>query len=156
MPIIAVNIIKVLFVLCLYGFLFYVARAMRGHVAGPPTESSPTPAPPSRRRIPGDEAPPPAPRRASLEIESGAGVPPRVVELTGRVILGRGSGADVRLEDEFSSDRHAAFEPNGDTVWVEDLGSTNGTRIGGSVITERTMVPPGTEVLVGQTRVVVR
>ena len=49
MPIVAVNIIKVLFVIALFGFLFYVARSMRGHIAGPPIDATPAPATPSTR-----------------------------------------------------------------------------------------------------------
>lgn len=155
MPVIAVNIIKVLFAITLYGFLFYVARAMRGHVAGPPVDPNPTPAPASHRRTRSDDSPPPAPRRATLEITVPSGAS-QTVPVGRRVVLGRGAGADVTIDDEYSSDRHAAFELEGDTVWVEDLGSTNGTRIGETRIRERTLVAPGTEVLVGRTRVVVR
>ena len=72
------------------------------------------------------------------------------------MVMGRGSGADVTIDDEYASDRHAAFDFDGQTVWVEDLGSTNGTRIGETRITERTAVLPGTEVMVGRTRVVIR
>lgn len=156
MPVIAVNVIKVLFALALYGFLFYVARAMRGHVAGPPVDPNPTPAPASRRRTRAEDSPPPAPRRATLEIAGPAGGDPKVVRLTGRLVLGRGASADVVIDDEYSSERHAAFELVGDVVWVEDLGSTNGTRIGETRLTERTVVRSGTEVMVGRTRVVVR
>lgn len=154
MPVIAVNIVKVAFVLALFGFLFYVARAMRGHVAGPPADPNPTPAPASRRRTRSEEAPPPAPRRATLEVRSGE--TPSTIDLTGRIVIGRGATADVTIDDEYSSDQHAAFEFDGETVWVEDLDSTNGTRIGDTRLTERTAVAVGTEVLVGRTTVVVR
>jgi pSer/pThr/pTyr-binding forkhead associated (FHA) protein len=153
MPVIAVNVVKVLFVLSLFGFLFYVARAMRGHVAGPPTDPTPTPAPASRRTR-SEEPPPPAPRRVVLTV--GVGDEARTVDLTGRVVMGRGTAADVVIDDEYASDQHAAFEFDGEVVWVEDLDSTNGTRIGDSRLTERTAVPSGTAVLVGRTTVVVR
>lgn len=154
MPVIAVNVVKVLFAISLYGFLFYVARAMRGHVAGPPVDANPTPAP-AARRTRAEDSPPPAPRRATLEITTPSGKS-QTVPVSRRVVLGRGSSADVVIDDEYSSDRHAAFEMEGDTVWVEDLGSTNGTHIGDTRITDRTRVASGTEVLVGRTRVVVR
>lgn len=155
MPVIAVNVIKVVFVITLYGFLLFVARAMRGHVAGPPVSANPAPAPATRRRAREGDSPPPAPRRASLQLHE-PNAEPRTISLSGRVTVGRGASADVTIDDEYSSDRHAAFEFDGQTVWVEDLGSTNGTRIGDKRIIERTGVGTGTEVVVGRTRVVIR
>lgn len=46
----------------------------------------------------------------------------------GSVVLGRGSQADVALEDASVSRRHATLHL-GDDVVVEDLGSANGTRV---------------------------
>jgi pSer/pThr/pTyr-binding forkhead associated (FHA) protein len=155
MPVIAVNIIKVVFAGVLYSFLLVVARAMRGHVAGPPIDPNPTPAPPSRRRGRSEDAPPPAPVRTAIEISHADGSS-RLIPVRGRIVLGRGAVADITIDDEYSSDSHAAFESDGTALWVEDLGSTNGTRIGGVRITERTRVDPGTEILVGRTRVTVR
>ncbi|MDX1692067.1 MAG: FHA domain-containing protein [Acidimicrobiia bacterium] len=155
MPILAVNIVKVLFVVALYGFLLYVARAMRGQAVGPPTEAAPTPTSATRRRRPDEPTPPPPARQLALEIVPPDGVP-RQVALTGRIVIGRGEGADIRIDDEFSSERHAAFEPRRGAVWVEDLGSTNGTTLDGARITAPTRLDPGATVVVGQTRVTVR
>ena len=42
--------------------------------------------------------------------------------------IGRGGQNDVQIEaDEFASARHVRIEPRRDGVWVNDLGSTNGT-----------------------------
>jgi len=84
------------------------------------------------------------------------GPEPTAIDVDRRIVVGRGAAADVTIDDEYASDQHAAFDFDGETVWVEDLGSTNGTRIGESKVEERTAVPAGTEVLVGRTRVVVR
>ena len=48
----------------------------------------------------------------------------------GRLIVGRAIDSDILLEHPSISRRHAAIEV-GDTVRVEDLGSANGTRLGG-------------------------
>ncbi len=48
-------------------------------------------------------------------------------DLGGGALLGRGTEADIVLEDTFSSSRHARLTPQGDAVVLEDLGSTNGT-----------------------------
>ena len=52
-------------------------------------------------------------------------------DLTQGALLGRGSEADIVLEDSFSSSRHARLYPQGDAVVLEDLGSTNGTYLNG-------------------------
>ena len=46
--------------------------------------------------------------------------------------VGRAETNDIAVEgDEFASTRHARFETRRDGVWVEDLGSTNGTYVNG-------------------------
>jgi DNA-binding NtrC family response regulator len=52
-------------------------------------------------------------------------LPPR-----GEVVVGRGSDADVRVEEPRASRRHARLRL-GDEILVEDLGSANGTRVRG-------------------------
>ena len=44
------------------------------------------------------------------------------------ISIGRGNPNDVRLDaDEYASATHARVEPRRDGVWIEDIGSTNGT-----------------------------
>jgi len=52
----------------------------------------------------------------------------------GTMILGRGQDADIRFEDELVSRRHCALSFDGQSVTVEDLGSTNGTFVDGNYI----------------------
>ena len=154
MPIIAVNIIKVLFVIALYGFLFYVARSMRGHVAGPPLDSSPNPAPPAAQhpQPPVEKSHPTGDRSIVLVDADGTTT---THPIRGVVVVGRGASSDVQIDDEFASERHAQFALEGTTITVEDLGSTNGTTIDGIRIEGRVEVASGTAVIVGRTRVVV-
>ena len=53
------------------------------------------------------------------------------------VVLGRGTDAGVRLNDTSVSRRHAEVRQQGDGWVIVDLGSTNGTRVNGSPVTER-------------------
>jgi two-component system response regulator AtoC len=54
-------------------------------------------------------------------------------ELTGTdVVIGRGEGCDVVIDHKSLSRRHAVFRP-GLSPTVQDLGSTNGTLVGGEV-----------------------
>ena len=66
--------------------------------------------------------------------------------------VGRGNNNDVPLpEDEYASSRHARFEPRRDGVWVEDIGSTNGTFVNGIRLTRERKLTPGDIVRVGET-----
>lgn len=55
----------------------------------------------------------------------------------GTVVLGRGQDADIRFEDELVSRRHCALTFDGQSVTVEDLGSTNGTFVDGNYINKQ-------------------
>ncbi len=68
------------------------------------------------------------------------------------VTLGRSSDNDLSLDaDEFASARHARIEPRRDGVWVEDLGSTNGTFVNGVKLKRPRKLTPGDIVRVGET-----
>jgi hypothetical protein len=66
--------------------------------------------------------------------------------------VGRGGQNDVAIDgDEFASARHVRFEPRRDGVWVQDLGSTNGTYVNGVRIDGARRLDPGDVVRVGET-----
>ncbi len=66
--------------------------------------------------------------------------------------IGRGGQNDVPLEeDEFTSARHARFEPRRDGVWVQDRGSTNGTYVNGTQLDRPRRLTEGDVVRVGET-----
>jgi pSer/pThr/pTyr-binding forkhead associated (FHA) protein len=66
--------------------------------------------------------------------------------------MGRGVTNDISLpEDEYSSTRHARFEPRRDGVWIEDIGSTNGTYVNGIRLTRERKLVPGDVVRIGET-----
>jgi DNA-binding NtrC family response regulator len=70
------------------------------------------------------------------------------------VIVGRAPPADVAFPDPNLSRRHATFTLQDGAVTVEDLGSTNGTRLGGQPVT-RAAFGPGDEVVMGGVTAVV-
>ena len=68
------------------------------------------------------------------------------------LLLGRGSTNDVNLaRDEYASTSHARVEPRRDGVWLEDVGSTNGTYLNGIKLSRAKRLTPGDIVRVGET-----
>ena len=66
--------------------------------------------------------------------------------------VGRASNNDLALpEDEYASGRHARFEPRRDGIWIEDIGSTNGTYVNGIRVTRERKLVPGDVVRIGET-----
>ena len=66
--------------------------------------------------------------------------------------LGRGAPNDVRLDDdEFASAHHARIEPRRDGVWIEDIGSTNGTYVNGQRVSRAHRLSAGDVIRVGET-----
>jgi hypothetical protein len=141
--------LKVAFVVLLYLFIWRIVRAA-GHELRVPQESFIL-APGS---IPGVAAAPPP------QIDAGALVVVRSpvldeqarFELDSRPLTaGRAETNDIAVDgDEFASSRHARFETRRDGVWVEDLGSTNGTYVNGVKLTRSRRLVPGDIVRVGE------
>jgi hypothetical protein len=122
------------FLAVLYLFLLWIARsAMKdlsraggGAAAAEPVE-------------------PPGPRRRESAFpDLRAGVNPRleVVAAMGHhpgttfdvgagATLGRSDGADINVDDPFASSAHARIFQRGDYMYLEDMGSTNGTYLNG-------------------------
>ena len=76
----------------------------------------------------------------------------RSYRIDGDATIGRGGGCAVALGfDTFVSQVHArAFERDGN-LWVEDLGSRNGTFVDGEQVHEAVRVAKGARVQVGET-----
>lgn len=67
------------------------------------------------------------------------------------LLIGRGTDAAIRLDDDYVSTRHARIGVSHDQLYVEDLGSTNGTYVGSSRITQPTAIQLGTQIRIGKT-----
>lgn len=64
-------------------------------------------------------------------------------------IMGRGGGADIRLEDPFASSRHCRISRQGDVLVIEDMGSTNGTYLNGDLLEGPQPLHPGDRIRIG-------
>lgn len=80
--------------------------------------------------------------------------PAQTREFVGAAVLGRDDGLDLQLRrEDGASRRHCQFSLEGTRVFIEDLGSSNGTKVNGKKIDRKTEVKPSDVVLVGTVRV---
>ena len=56
------------------------------------------------------------------------------ISVHGPVVVGRSPGADIVVSGGFVSSRHARFSRLADNLIIEDLGSTNGTKVNNLLI----------------------
>ncbi len=128
-------IVRLLFVALLFLFLFAIMRTGIGLVRG------------QRKKE----------RSWSISVEHGPkelrGVS---IAVRGPVIVGRNPGADIVIGAGYVSGRHARFSLMGQNLFVEDLGSRNGTSVNGRRITEPTSLKNNDVVTVGDVDIRVR
>ena len=68
------------------------------------------------------------------------------------VVVGRAPDSGLRLDhDEFASSHHSRISPADNGLWVEDLGSTNGTFVNEARVTTSRQLLPGDLVKIGET-----
>jgi S-DNA-T family DNA segregation ATPase FtsK/SpoIIIE len=87
------------------------------------------------------------PSALELRVTSGPDAGRGVPLGQGRHVIGRGSEADVRLDDPDVSRRHVAIEVARGSITVADLGSTNGSRLDGCALDEKPRTWPTGAVL---------
>jgi pSer/pThr/pTyr-binding forkhead associated (FHA) protein len=75
----------------------------------------------------------------------------REFELSGATVVGRDQSAGLVIDDPEASRRHASLSVDGETVTVEDLGSTNGTFVNGARISGSKQLAGGDKVRIGTT-----
>lgn len=126
---------RLLFVALLYLFLFAIMRTGIGLVSG------------QRKKD----------RTWNLSVETGPkelrGVS---IVVRGPIIVGRSPSADIVIGASYVSARHARFSLMGQNLFVEDLGSTNGTTVNDQEITSPVALNDGDVVMVGDVAIRVR
>ena len=132
---IALLIARLLFVALLYLFLFAIVRTGIGQVRG------------TRKKE----------QTWKLSVEQGPKELRGVnIDVTGPIIVGRSPGADIVVGAGYVSGRHARFQLMGQNLFVEDLGSTNGTFVNGAPALEPTALRSNDVVNVGDVAIRVR
>src|SRR5579863_10604558 len=90
--------------------------------------------------------------RAYLVVLAGASVGEMYKIDHDRTIIGRGQKAEVRLLDDGISREHAKVVVEGNKIFLEDMGSTNGTFCNGLKV-DRKELADGDKILVGSTTI---
>ena len=141
-------VLKLAFLVLLYGFILLIARSATKDLGGAPQESIVLGAAEAATLRAEHGLKP-----ARFSVLAGSGLRAgSTVEVTRPAVLGRDRESDVHLDgDEFASAHHARIDPRPDGVWVSDLGSTNGTFVNGERIASERRLEPGDVLRVGET-----
>lgn len=73
----------------------------------------------------------------------------QTLEVHDELLLGRAPDCQVVVDDPFASARHARLVPRGEGVWLEDLGSTNGTFLGAEAVQGGVLLSEGGRFSIG-------
>lgn len=142
----ALLLLKIGFLVLLYLFLWKIVRTASRDLRTP--QESFVLAPQQVRKTTSPE------KRAKgrlVVVADGDGKGPVFEIDAAAVTVGRGHANDIPLEDEFASTQHARLEARKDGVWVEDVGSTNGTVVNGTRIDGPRKLAPGDVIRIGDT-----
>ncbi len=141
------------FLAVLYLFLLWVARSAQRELsrseAASPASDGPEPILGRRRGKQAPEGPAAQPR---LEVIAAMGFDPgTLLDLSGGVTLGRADGAEIKVEDQFASSNHARIYERGEAMYIEDMGSTNGTYLNGHELRTSERLKPSDVIRIGDT-----
>jgi len=141
------------FLAVLYLFLLWVVRSARRDLAGGTNADVP---------MAGGAAAQPSRERGGMDLRQG--IRPRLVvvaamnfqpgtefEIGDSATMGRAPSADVPIEDPFASSAHARIFPRGQFMYIEDMGSTNGTYLNGRQLRRPEQLKTADTVRIGET-----
>ncbi len=147
MPEPLLNVLKICLLVLLYLFFFRVLRAVWAEVnlakatTAPPAGSRRT----ARRTRSRERRPP---KLTVLEPSALAG---QVFPLGDELTVGRAAGCQITLDDNYASQVHARIFTRDGQLFVEDLGSTNGTYLNRRKVSAPMVVSRGDQVQIGST-----
>jgi hypothetical protein len=141
------------FLAILYLFLLWVVRSARRDLAGGANADVP---------VAGGAAAQPSRERGGMDLRQG--IRPRLVvvaamnvppgtefEIGDSATMGRAPSSDVPIEDPFASSAHARIFPRGQFMYIEDMGSTNGTYLNGRQLRRPEQLKTADTVRIGET-----
>ena len=152
-------LIRFAFLAILWIFVLSAISVVRSDMFGARVESTPRAERRAQRRT-AKRRPKPAKRARGapthVAILDGANAG-ETVSLDGApLLIGRGTDAAIRLDDDYVSTRHARIASSNGQWFVEDLGSTNGTYIGSQRLSQPSALQAGSKVRIGKTTLELR
>lgn len=143
MPEVVLDVLKYFFLALIFLFLARAVKAMYLEIAGPRSARAPRPAAAIARPRQGKPA-----EKLAVIPEGGKA---KVYEITDELIIGRDEKCHVVIEDAYSSQVHARVFRRGDDLFIEDMGSTNGTYLNRRKVTGTVPVARGDRGRIGKT-----
>lgn len=146
-------ILKIAFLVLLYGFIVLVVRSATKGMEQAPQESIVLGAAEAAAlRAEHGLRPTRLLVVASPELQEGA-----TIEVAAPTVVGRDAKSGIQLDrDDFVSARHARIEPRPDGAWIDDLGSTNGTFLNGTKLERAQLARSGDVIRIGATELQVQ
>ncbi len=147
MPEPLLTVLKFCLLAVLYLFFFRVLRAVWAEVTGPP---------PTVPAVPRTRSRPAMPSRGGrgggkLRVVEPPETRGQSYDLGDELTLGRAAGCQVTLNDTYVSQLHARLFRRDGQLFVEDLGSTNGTYVNRKKVTAPIVLRKGDRLQVGKT-----
>ncbi len=141
------NVLKLCLLALLYLFFLRVLRAVWVEVKGPALAlGAPVAAKPVKESRHGRRHAP-----SQLVVVAPDELVGQAFELADELTVGRAAGCQVTLDDTFASQVHARLYRRDDQLYVEDLGSTNGTWLNREKVTGPLQMQRGDHLQVGNT-----
>jgi pSer/pThr/pTyr-binding forkhead associated (FHA) protein len=141
------TILKLCALALMYLFFLRVIRAVWTEVALPQAVAAPAPAGAAPRRSPMRRER----KMSQLTVVEPAGMKGRNYELGEELTVGRAAGCQVTLDDNYVSQLHARIFMRDGTLFVEDLGSTNGTYLNSRRVSGPEAMKRGDQLKIGST-----
>ena len=160
MPDSVLTILKFCLLALLYLFFIRVLRAVWVEVTGkapavrPATAGYGAPVPsgrPARGRGGAVRAAVGGKNGTKLKVVEPAETRGTVYDLTDELTMGRATGCHITLDDTYVSQLHARVFRRDGQIYIEDLGSTNGTYVNRTKVTAPLVVRRGDRLQVGKT-----
>ena len=148
MPEVVLDILKYFFLFLLFLFLARAVKAMYLEISGPRGARGG-----SLARAPAPESRGPAAGRPPEKVAVVApGAKPRTFDIDDELIIGRGDKCHIVIADSYASQVHARVFKRHDGVYIEDMGSTNGTYLNRRKVTAPIIVSRGDTARIGKTQ----
>lgn len=146
MPEAVLDILKYFFLFLIFLFLARAVKAMFLEISGSRGPRAGAAAAPA-----GLAAGRPTVRAPEKMVVTAPGNKPRSFDLGNELIVGRASKCQVVIDDSYASQVHARIFRRGDSVYLEDMGSTNGTYLNRRKVTSAIVVNRGDTARIGKT-----